>query len=56
MNDLELNAWTSSFEVVKNVLGNCQVKNYWEFVEKLLKSLQDTGANVTIKVHFYVAI
>ena len=52
MNDLELRAWTSFVDMVKNFLGNCQAKNY-KLVVKLLKSLQDiVGANVSIKVHF----
>ena len=52
MNDLELCAWTSFVDMVKNFLGNHWAKNYKEFVEKLLISLQDIGANICIKVHF----
>ena len=52
MNDLELCTWTSFVDVVKNILGNCQDKKFKELVEKLLKSLQDTGTNMNIKVHF----
>ena len=48
MNDLELRALTSFVDVVKNFFGNCRVKNYKLFVEKLLKSLQDIGANMSI--------
>ena len=47
MNDLELCAWTSFVDVVKNILGN--TRNMWE---KLLKGLQDVGDNMSIKVHF----
>ena len=36
MNDLELRAWTSFFEVIKKFLGNRRTENYKEFVEKLL--------------------
>ena len=50
MNDLKLHTWTS-FVDVKNFLGNCWAKNYKELVEKLLKSLQDINANMSIKVH-----
>ena len=39
MNDLELQAWTSFIDVVKNFLGNYWAKNYKVSVEKLLKSL-----------------
>ena len=38
--------------MVKNFLGNHQGEIYKEFVEKLLKSLQDTGANMSNKIHF----
>ena len=39
-------------DMVKNFLGNCWVKIYKESVERLLKSLQDIGTNMSIKVHF----
>ena len=38
--------------MVKNIFGNCQAENYKELMEKLLKSLQDIGTNMSIKVHF----
>ena len=44
--------WTSFIDVGNNFLGNRRVENYQEFVEKLLKSLQDISANVSTKVHF----
>ena len=46
MNDLELRAWTSFVDVVKNFLGNHRAENYNELVEKLLKILQDIDANI----------
>ena len=52
MNDLELCAWTLFVDMVKNLLGNQQTKNYKEIVAKLLKNLQDIGANIRIKFHF----
>ena len=52
MNDLELHTWTLFSDVVKNFLGNHWGENYKELVEKPLKSLQDIGANMSIKVHF----
>ena len=52
MNDLELRAWTSFVDVVENFLDNHQAENYKELLKKLLKSLQDKGANVSIRVHF----
>ena len=48
MNDLEISTWSSIVEVVKNFSGNWQAKNYKELLEKLLKSLQDIGTNMSI--------
>ena len=52
LNDLELCAWISFVDGVKNILGNRQAENYLELEEKPLKSVQGIGANVRIKVHF----
>ena len=38
--------------MVKNFLGNHRVENYKELVKKLLKSLQEIGANMSIGAHF----
>ena len=48
MNDLEL----SFVDVRKNFLDNRGTENYQEFVQKLLKSLLDIDANMSITVHF----
>ena len=55
MRDLELRAGISFVHEVKNFLDNRQAKNYEELVEKPLKSLQDTGANMSIKVLFLLS-
>ena len=52
MNDLELYAWTLFVDMVKNFLDNWLAEKYMEFVEKLLKSLQNIGTNMGIKVQF----
>ena len=52
MNNLELCAWTLFINTMKNFFGNHQTENYKELVEKLLKSLQDIGTNMSIKVPF----
>ena len=52
MNDLELRAWISFVDGRNNFLSNRWAENYKELVEKLLKSLQDIGANMSIKDHF----
>ena len=35
--------------MVKNFLGNRWTENYKELMEKLLKSLQDMGANMNVE-------
>ena len=50
ISDLGLCSWTSFVDVRKNFLGNRQAKNK-ELVEKLSKSLQKIGTNISIKVH-----
>ena len=52
MNDLKLCAWTSFFDMVINFWNNRPDENYKELVGKLLKILQEIGANRSIKVHF----
>ena len=52
INDLESRACTSFVHVVKNFFGNYFVKTYKDEVEKLLKSLLDIGANMSIKLQF----
>ena len=51
MNDLELRVWTSFGDELKNFLDDRRAEIYKELVEKLLKSLQDIIANMSIKVH-----
>ena len=38
---------------MKNNLGNHRAENYKELVEKLWKSPQDIGINMSVKVHFF---
>ena len=48
--------WNYAFEhrvdVGKNFLCNRRAENYKKWVEKLLKSRQNIGAKMSIKVHF----
>ena len=46
----ELSAWTSFVDVMQNFLG--WAVTYKELVKKPLKSLQDIGVYMSIKVHF----
>jgi len=52
MNEKESCAWSAFVESVKNILGNRYVVNYKGIVATLLSTLQDMGANVSIKLHF----
>jgi len=37
---------------VKTFLGNHKAPNYREIVGELLQSYQDTGCNISLKIHF----
>ena len=52
MNDIELAAWSSLVEVVKNFLGNQKADNYEELVRNMLENFRILGINMSIKVHF----
>jgi len=52
MNEKESCAWSAFVETVKNFLRNRKAVNYKGIVAKLLSTLQDTGANMSIKLHF----
>ena len=52
MNEVELAAWLSFVEVVKNFLGNYRANNYKEIVNNMLGNFRILGINMTIKVHF----
>ena len=48
----EKEAWTVFVDVVRNFLGNRKAENYEELVRRLLRSYQQLGCNMSIKVHF----
>ena len=52
MNKKESFAWSAFVEAFKSFLGNRKAIKYKEIVAKLLSSLQDMGANMSIKFHF----
>ena len=52
MNEKQSCAWSTFVEAVKNFSGNRKAVKYKRIVAKLLSSLQDMGANMSIKVHF----
>ena len=40
----------------KKIIGSLRAENYKELLEKLLKSLHNKSTNMSIKVHFYIAM
>ena len=52
INPAKLSAWTAFMNVVKFFLGKANAPNYKELVETLLTSLNQLGANMTIKLHY----
>jgi len=52
MNENETCARSALVETVKNFLGNRTAVNYKGIVARLLITLQDAGANMSIKLHF----
>ena len=52
MNEVELAAWLSFVEVVKNFLGNYRADNYKEIVNNKLGNFRILGTNMSIKVNF----
>jgi len=52
MNEKESCAWSAFVETVKNFLGKRKAVNCKGIVAKLLITLRDMGANMSIKLHF----
>ena len=52
MNELESKTWRSFVAVTKNFLGNKRLDDYVSLVQNMLDNYCDTGANISIKVHF----
>ena len=52
MNEVELAAWLSFVEVVKNFRQNYRADNYKETVNNMLGNFRILGINMGIKVHF----
>ena len=51
MNEVELAAWLSFAEVVKNFLGNCKADNYKETLNNVLGNFRIFFINMSIKLH-----
>ena len=52
MNETEKEAWQAFRGVVYGFLGNKTDPNYKELVEKLIKSYQNMGCRMSVKLHF----
>ena len=52
MTTLELNAWNSFLGVIQNFLKSHWSHDYFNFIESMLTSYGDIGANMSIKIHF----
>ena len=52
LNLKELRAWESFKSVCSGFLGNKRVPDYQACIEKLLKSYEDMGCRMSLKIHF----
>ena len=52
MNEIEKEAWQAFRGVVNGFLENKRNQNYKEWVKKLIKSYQNMGCRMSIKLHF----
>ena len=55
VNEVELAAWLSFVEVVKNFLGNYRADNYKEIVNNMLANFRILSISMSIKAHFFTA-
>ena len=52
LNLKELRAWETFKSVCRGFLGNTRVPDYQACIEKLLKSYEDMGCRMSLKIHF----
>ena len=52
LNLKELRAWEAFKSVCSDFLGNTRVPDYQACIEKLLKSYEDMGCRMSLKIHF----
>ena len=55
MNEIEKEAWQAFRGVVNEFLENKRNQNYKELVKKLIKSYQNMGCRMSVKLHFLCA-
>ena len=53
LSELERAAWDSFVALTKSFLGNFRAPNYEELVDEMLKSYQELGARMSLKIHFF---
>ena len=53
LNLKELRAWEAFKSVCSGFLGNTRVPDYQACIEKLLKSYEDMGCRMSLKIHFF---
>ena len=56
MNETEKEAWQVFRGVVNGFLGNKRNQNYKELVKKLIKSYQNMGCCMSVKLHFLCSL
>ena len=52
LNLKELRAWEAFISVCSGFFGNTRVPDYQACIEKLLKSYEDMGCRMSLKIHF----
>ena len=53
LNLKKLRAWEAFKSVCSGFLGNTRLPDYQACIEKLLKSYEDTGCRISLKIHFF---
>ena len=52
LNEMELKAWSSFVNVVKNFLGNHKAENHHQLIQNMLKSYERMGCRMSLKIYF----
>ena len=52
LNEIELEAWSSFLNVVKNFLGNHKAENHYKLVQNMLKSCERMGCQMSLTMNF----
>ena len=52
LNEMELEVWSSFFNVVKKFLENHKAENHHQLIQNMLKSCERMGCRMSLKMHF----